>query len=43
MNKYDTDMEDMDLKIQIMKNKYQSAVEQREEMEETVHISFFIY
>ncbi|XP_026734304.1 dynein regulatory complex protein 9-like [Trichoplusia ni] len=35
MNKYDTDMEDMDLKIQIMKNKYQSAVEQREEMEQT--------
>jgi hypothetical protein len=36
MNKYDKDMEAVDLKIQIMKNNHIAALEQREELEKTV-------
>lgn len=36
MNKYDKDMEDMDLKIQIKKNDYQNMLDKRIDLEQTV-------
>lgn len=36
MNKYDKDMEDIDLKIQIKKNDYQNMLEKRIDLEQTV-------
>ncbi|XP_075983199.1 dynein regulatory complex protein 9-like [Anticarsia gemmatalis] len=36
MDKYDKDMEALDLKIQLMKNQYQSQTDVRKEMEETI-------
>lgn len=38
MEKYDTDMEMMDLKIHIQRNKYTAMKEKRLELEETVSI-----
>lgn len=36
MNKYDKDMENIDLKIQIKKNDYQNMLDKRIRLEETV-------
>lgn len=36
MNKYDKDMENIDLKIQIKKNDYQNMLDKRIHLEETV-------
>lgn len=36
MNKYDRDMENIDLKIQIKKNDYQNMLDKRIRLEETV-------
>lgn len=36
MNKYDKDMENIDLKIQIKKNDYQNMLDKRNRLEETV-------
>lgn len=47
MDKYDKDMENIDLKIQIKKNDYQNMRDRRMELEDTVshlhlkHILFF--
>lgn len=43
MNKYDTDMEAIDLKITIMKNKYQDEVARRKGMEEDVNMLCLLF
>lgn len=39
MNKYDKDMEGIDLKIQIRKNEYQNMYEKRIGLEDTVKLA----
>lgn len=43
MDKYDTDMENIDLKIQIKKNDYQNMRDKRFELEETVFFSSSLF
>lgn len=40
MNKYDKDMEAIDLKIQIKKNDFQNMLDKRLDLENTVNILF---
>lgn len=40
MNKYDKDMEAVDLKIQIKKNDYQNMLDKRIDLEKTVSYVF---
>lgn len=43
MNKYDVDMEAIDLKIQIQKNDYQNQLDKRLELEDTVLTYFYFF
>lgn len=42
MNKYDTDMEGIDLKIQIKRSDYETTLENRQKLEETVCFVWYI-